>query len=250
MADDTSRRYIDLHSHLIPGVDDGCGRIDETLACIGRLQTAGFVGSVCTPHVWPDLYPANTLGAVRGRVEELRGELLRAGVDYQLWPGGEVRIAPATSGWLARQGVPTLGPSRYVLIDYWGGNWPPFADELVDWLLDREYVPMLAHPERMGLDDAQLTRIVESLARRGVLLQGNLRSLAGGEGPQARAQLQGLLQQGQVYALATDTHGAADVDGRLAGLKVLDELLGPEASEKMLGMRPSEIVGVQWAREQ
>jgi protein-tyrosine phosphatase len=192
--------------------------------------------------VWPELYPANTAAAIRAWVEELREVLRQADVEYELWPGGEVRIAPRISGWLDSHGVPTLGSSRAVLVDYWGRDWPTFADELLDWLLERGYQPILAHPERMGLDDAELTRVAESLARRGVWLQGNLRSLAGGEGRQARRQLETLLQRDAVYALATDTHNPEDIDGRLAGIDVLLKLHGPDAATRLLATRSGEIL--------
>jgi protein-tyrosine phosphatase len=245
MPDDAPRGFIDLHSHLIPGVDDGCRRLDESLACIRRLQEAEFAGSACTPHVWPDFYPANTPRAIRQWVERLHEELRHAGIVYPLWAGGEVRIAPGMTEWLEREGVPTLGPGRFVLIDYWGGDWPDFADGMVNWLLNQEYTPVLAHPERMGLDDAELYRVAASLLQRGVLLQGNLRSLAGGEGPRAKRQLEGLLERGVVHALATDAHGLADLNGRLAGIEALSQLLDPEEARALLETRPREIVGVR-----
>jgi protein-tyrosine phosphatase len=237
-----SRGFIDLHSHLIPGVDDGCRQTSDSLACIRKLMEAGFEGSVCTPHVWPELYPENTPCAIQKQVERLREELRHAGMMYSLWVGGEVRIAPGMIEWLEWEGVPALGSGRFVLIDYWGGDWPDFADGMVDWLLDQEYRPILAHPERMGLEDAKLKRVTASLLRRGVLLQGNLRSLAGGEGSRAQRQLEGLLQRGEIFALSTDVHSLADTEGRLDGIVAIDRLLGPDAAETLLGTRPREVV--------
>ena len=242
MAESLSRGFIDLHSHLIPGVDDGCRRVRDSLACIRRLMEEGFAGSVCTPHVWPDLYPANTPQAICHWVDDLRGAASAAGLDYPLWPGGEIRIAPGMMDWFDRHGVPTLGESRCVLIDYWGGDWPPFADEFIDWLIAGGYQPILAHPERMGLADDALSHLADGLIDRGVWLQGNLRSLAGGEGRQAQLQLESLVEGGRVFALATDTHGPRDIDGRLAGIASLRRLQ-PDADETLLGTRPREVLG-------
>jgi protein-tyrosine phosphatase len=242
--DATSGFFIDLHSHLVPRIDDGCRCVEDSLACVRRLQECGFAGSVCTPHVWPELYPRNTPRAIRDWVESLQQAAERAGLDYRLWPGGEIRIAQATTQWFEEHGVPTLGASRSVLVDYWGGDWPEFADDFIDWLLDRDYRPILAHPERMGLADARLMQVAASLAGRGVRLQGNLRSLAGGEGRHAQRQLEDLLRTGQIHALATDTHNPADIDSRLAGIDVLHRRLGEGAAETLLGTRPREILGV------
>jgi protein-tyrosine phosphatase len=242
MADTEPHGFIDLHSHLIPGVDDGCRRAYDSLACIRRLREVGFTGSVCTPHVWPDLYPANTPAAIRGWVDALRDAVAAAGIDYWLWPGGEIRIARGMKDWFDRHGVPTLGASRCVLVDYWGGDWPPFADDFLEWLLAGNYQPILAHPERMGLADVALFRLADSLIKRGVWLQGNLRSLAGGEGTAAQSQLESLVRKGRVHALATDTHGPGDIEGRLKGIESL-RLLKAEAAATLLAVRPAEVLG-------
>src|SRR3954447_11849642 len=128
--------FIDLHSHLLPGIDDGCVAPEESLACVRRLHAQGFVGTVCTPHILPDIYPHNTPDRIAARVADLNDRLVVAGLDYQLWPGGEVRLDPGTLSWFATMGVPTLGPGRHVLVDYWGQRWPEFADEVIDFLLN------------------------------------------------------------------------------------------------------------------
>jgi short-subunit dehydrogenase len=121
---------IDLHGHLLPGIDDGCGTSEESLECIRRLLAHGFVGSVCTPHVTRENYPENTPENIARAVAALEERVAAAGLDYALWPGGEVRIARSTVAWLEEQGVPTLGSGRWVLVDHWGPTWPAAAEEL------------------------------------------------------------------------------------------------------------------------
>src|SRR5947209_11686585 len=91
--------FIDLHSHLLPGIDDGCVAPEESLACVRRLQAEGFSGTVCTPHILPDIYPHNTPDRIKVRVAELQERLRAEGLDYQLWAGGEVRLDPGTLSW-------------------------------------------------------------------------------------------------------------------------------------------------------
>lgn len=233
---------IDLHSHLLPGIDDGCQDLTQTVLCVTSLRMAGFVGSVCTPHIVARLYPRNVPDNIHRQVQWLSGELARRDMDYQLWAGGEVRIARDAVNWMTDQGVPTLGPGRCVLIDWWGNDWPPFCDEVCQFLLDERYQPVLAHPERMGLEETQLLTLLEDLQRRGVWLQGNLNSFAGGEGPEARDLARTLLAAGRYVALASDTHGPDSVRGRRDGLRLVREEFGADVVQEMLATGPRKIL--------
>src|SRR6476619_3874967 len=99
--------FIDVHSHLLPGIDDGCALVADSLDCIRMLKEAGFVGSICTPHFLPSVYPENLPELVRERTELLQDEVNAAGLDYRLWPGAEVRLDAETTQWFERFGVPT-----------------------------------------------------------------------------------------------------------------------------------------------
>src|SRR4051812_7484366 len=98
--------FIDVHSHLLPGIDDGCPIIADSLECIRLLKDAGFVGSICTPHFLPTIYPENLPDFVRERTAALQREVDAAGLDYRLWAGAEVRLDAETTQWLDRYGVP------------------------------------------------------------------------------------------------------------------------------------------------
>ncbi|HVW00383.1 MAG TPA: CpsB/CapC family capsule biosynthesis tyrosine phosphatase [Planctomycetaceae bacterium] len=235
---------IDLHSHLLPGIDDGCTSLAESLACVRRLLDAGYVGSVCTPHVTYYQFPRNTPEAIAGWVADLQAEIDAAGLEYRLWTGGEVRIAEETAAWLDAVGVPTLGDSRYVLIDWWNRTWPNFCYELCEFLMDREYRPILAHPERMGLEEAELWEVLAELQRMGVRLQGNLNSLSGGEGPQAADWARRLLAEDRYFLIASDMHRPHALDGRIAGLEELEKLVGAEKAAELLEHRPRQILEV------
>jgi protein-tyrosine phosphatase len=202
----------------------------------------GYVGTVCTPHVILDTFPHNVPGRITAAVEVLQAQLQAAGLNYQLWPGGEVRIHPDTVRWLETFGVPTLGPGRAVLIDWWGNHWPDFAGELCDYLQQRQYQPILAHPERMGLQPAELEKTLEALQARGVLLQGNFNSVAGSEGPNAKQWSQRLLDADRYELLALDMHGPDSLPSRLAGVKLLEDELGAEKLAQFLETRPREVL--------
>jgi protein-tyrosine phosphatase len=225
---------IDLHCHLLPGVDDGCRTIEQSLDCIRSWLAAGFVGSVCTPHVGPSWYRENTPDNIARWIRTLREALVDAGIDYQLWDGGEVRLSEETIEWFSYWGLPTLGAGKCVLLDWWGDYWPEFGDETCEFLLENGYQPILAHPERMGLADAEYDRVLAGLENIGVWLQGNLNSISGGEGRQAQQRALRLLHEDRYFVLATDTHGPAGVSGRVSGLDEAREQFGGERLTTLL----------------
>src|SRR5689334_13441600 len=100
----TGEGFIDVHCHLLPGLDDGCALVADSLDCIRLLQEAGFVGSICTPHFLPTVYPENLPALVRERTELLQDEINTAGLEYRLWPGAEVRLDAETTQWFERFG--------------------------------------------------------------------------------------------------------------------------------------------------
>lgn len=233
---------IDTHSHILPGIDDGCPEVTDSLNCIRQFIAAGYSGTICTPHIIPRSFPRNTPSQIRAWVADLQQVIDDEGLDYQLWAGGEVTLAPDNWETFEKHGVPTLGPSRAVLVDYWGETWPEFADQVVNRLQAEGYQPILAHPERMKLPVKELQELVETLAARGVWLQGNLNSLSGGEGDQSQWLSQWWLKSGQYTILASDTHHPERVEGRLVGLQTAINLVGSARVDELTIQRTGALV--------
>ncbi|GAB4196698.1 MAG: hypothetical protein Kow00105_10820 [Phycisphaeraceae bacterium] len=232
---------IDIHSHLIPDIDDGCTSIEDTIESIHLLTRAGYVGSICTPHVWPELFPDNTPANIHRWTDHLIQQLRDRGIDYTLWPGGELRLFDRCIDWLKAFGVPTLGDSRYVLTDFWEDRWPRYADRTYDWLLSEGYQPILAHPERIGMPDG-LEKHLDAIADRGIRLQGNFRCMTGEDGylPDQRVRL--YLQQNRYWIMGLDAHRSSDLPSRLDGLDLTAQEFGPTLVDQMTIARPREIL--------
>ncbi|MFO1020305.1 MAG: CpsB/CapC family capsule biosynthesis tyrosine phosphatase [Planctomycetales bacterium] len=233
---------IDLHSHLVPGIDDGCATREDSLACVRQLMAQGFIGTVCTPHIIQDQFPDNTPARIAPLVAELQEYLIANGLNYRLWTGGEVRIAPGILNWFDSIGIPTLGSSRYVLLDWWERAWPDYGYGLFRDLLDANYQPILAHPERMGLPEQELFSLIADLREMGVLLQGNFNSISGGEGPQAAAWAKQWLEQGDYDLLATDMHRPESLPGRIKGILQAEAAIGRENFAQRMETRPRDIL--------
>lgn len=239
---------IDIHCHLIPGVDDGCPTLEDSIACIQRLIRNGFSGSICTPHAVFDDFPGNVPSRIAQKVEELSARLKEHGIEYALWAGAEVRLNPSTLGWFDQYGVATLGNSCCALIDTWDSNWPRAAEQVIDFLQEQQYQPILAHPERMLLPDANMEPLLDYLQSRGVWLQGNLNSLAGGEGRAARERMRKWLAEDRYFVIASDLHRPWDMDGRMEGIEILEREVGAAKRKMLLCDRPREILSSQQVR--
>jgi protein-tyrosine phosphatase len=232
---------IDIHSHMLPGIDDGCETIDDAIASIHMLTEAGFVGSICTPHIWIDPYPANTIEHIQIWTDDLRQRLAERGVTYRIWPGGELRIFKGAIDFLKANGVPTLADSRYVLVDLWETKWPKWVNKTFSWLLSEEYKPILAHPERMSVDAKPQQRISE-LAREGVLLQGNFACFTGEEGRLADQWVRQWLAEGRYTFLAMDMHRPPMLPTRIDGMNMVISEFGQQQLDQLTITNPRKLI--------
>ena len=177
----------------------------------------------------------------------LRLTLDDAGLRYRLWLGGELRLFEDADRWMNHRGVPVLGGAgggrRVVLVDTWRGDWPAHQDRTIDWLLGEGYSPLLAHPERSPTRHG-FARLITRLARRGVLLQGNLRSFSGGEGQHALDLARGFLADGRYACLASDTHRPPGLFDRARGLRVAGELAGEAVLRRLTVDAPARLLGL------
>src|SRR5215210_9120035 len=140
-------RRVDTHSHLLPGVDDGCKTIDESIACAKVLVANGYSHAFCTPHIWHNNRGISRTSVPR-LVKMLQAELDAAQVPLTLFPGGEMNLYLGVDKTPADEVVP-LGLGTYMLVDMWSAELPPFFEGAVQWLQNLGLSVVLAHPERM-----------------------------------------------------------------------------------------------------
>ncbi len=234
---------IDVHSHMLPGIDDGCETIEESIASINLLKQVGYTGTICTPHLWPDMFPDNTPANIQRWTDELAAQLADRGIDYALWTGGELRLDEDVIDWMKTHGVPTLANSRYVLTDFWEDNWPKYVDQAFDWLIAQGYQPILAHPERIGI--AKLDTLIEHLdaiTARGVLLQGNFRCMTGEDGYLQDQRIRQFLTEDRYWLLAMDMHRPDALPSRLDGMQMVVTEFGQNIVDITTIQRPRTIL--------
>ena len=226
-APPSSPGRIDVHAHLIPGVDDGCKTVADSVAVGRQLVAAGYAQAFCTPHVWPNL-SGNTVDNIRRWTAELQAAYDAAGVAITLHPGGELSLAaswPRLGEIDPSQIVTAAMAGRHVLFDFWADSLPHQLEPAVRYLVSLGMQPILAHPERIGAfqkDPAAVDRVVEW----GCWLQMNTWTLTGRpESPMVNTARRLLLDDR--YALfGTDTHDPAGVAVRVQGLAAAADLVG------------------------
>jgi protein-tyrosine phosphatase len=232
---------IDVHCHFIPNLDDGCQSVGESLACLRVMAGAGYSRIFCTPHCGASEFSELTPAEIAERVRMLQGHADAAGVAMELKPGGEVRLSPNLERDLPEGLVPTFGNSgKYVLADTWEPDWPAWAARAVEWLQGRGHMVILAHPERMKYLREKPERI-EELAGLGVLFQGNLGPLGGGDAEDIVALGRRYLMEGRYFMVGTDGHRPSHMGARMAGLRVIEELAGKEKLEELTVTHPERL---------
>jgi protein-tyrosine phosphatase len=193
---------IDLHSHVLPGLDDGPPDLDAAVALVRAAEAAGTRAVAATSHVDRTfgLTPAELAAARAALVERLGAE----GIAVEVLQGGE--IAPERAAELSEADLAalTLGGGPCLLLEC---PFRPFAgmEALVAGFRDRGFAVLLAHPERSPLFQRDLERL-GALVDEGALAQVTAGSFAGDFGGHARRAAEAMLEAGLVHVLATDTH--------------------------------------------
>ena len=236
---------IDLHTHLLPGVDDGCKSYAESVRCARTLVENGYTHAVCSPHVWPSL-PHNTVEAIRHKTDLLQGVLNDAKVPLTVKPGGELNLVslwPALAA-TAREQVPTIGHAgQYVLFDFWADELPGELEPAVRWLREHDFTPILAHPERIGAFRSEPGRL-DQVAEWGVQFQMNTWCLVEPMGSMTRLLAEEWLKRDRYFVFGTDLHNPGGMPARMAGLARATELVGAERVGQLAGTVPARLLSM------
>ena len=232
---------FDLHSHLLPGIDDGAPDLDTSFAMARAYVNQGVECTACTPHILPGLYH-NTGPQIRQAVQELQVRLDDAGIPLKLVAGADNHIVPDFTGGLKSGQLLTLADSAYVLVEPPHHVAPARLEDLFFEILLEGYVPVLTHPERLSWIESKYD-IIEKLAGHGVWMQITSGSLLGSFGRRPRYWAERMLEEGLVHILATDAHnmGPRPPD-LLRGRMQAEKLAGSEEARHLTVTRPQGVL--------
>ena len=201
---DLSWLQADMHSHLLPGIDDGSPDMSASLQLIRGLKELGYKKIITTPHVLWEIYP-NTRETIVNKQQEVQKEIEAAGIDIEFKAAAEYFIDDHFAGQLKNK-VPLLTISaNMVLVEFSMVNMPMDLQEVLFEMQLQNYQPVLAHPERYSFL-LRKKEVFDELKNAGCLFQLNLLSLSGhyGEGIQQIAE--SLLKKGYYDYAGTDLH--------------------------------------------
>jgi protein-tyrosine phosphatase len=195
---------IDLHCHILSGLDDGASDLNVSLKMARMLVADGVEAVACTPHILPGLYH-NDADEIRAAVDRLRSALIQRDIRLDVVCGSDAHMAPDFIAKLKNGQILALADSRYVLVEPPNHVAPAQLEQFFFEILVAGYVPVLTHPERLTWIGSRYSTI-ERLARAGVWMQITAGSLTGNFGRNARYWAERMLDEGYVHILATDAH--------------------------------------------
>jgi len=233
---------------MLPGIDDGARDLDMALKMAELAVADGITTTVCTPHIYPGLFP-NTHEGIRQAVDGFRSELEKADIPLQLGYGADIQVVPELVQGLSTGTLPTLAGSRYFLFEPpHHVSLPRLGDLLHDALLSG-YTPVITHPERLTYVEDEYDTFVEA-ARQGAWLQLTGGSLLGRFGPRVKRITERFLQDGVTHLLASDGHNLKNRTPELSEARTAAAgLVGEEESWRLVQDRPQAVIHNQPAAE-
>jgi len=232
---------IDLHCHILPGIDDGAKELSVSLAMAKASVEQGVTVVACTPHILPGLYH-NSGPAIRQAIQELQEVLNQQGIPLQLVTGADVHMTPDFVAGLRSVRLLSIADSRYVLVEPPHHTAPPQLEDFFFNLVVAGYVPILTHPERLSWVPARY-EVIKRLVRGGVWMQITAGSFAGAFGRNTLYWAERMLDEGCVHLIASDAHDAEHRPPSMAaGRDLVAKRVGAEEAQRLVLTRPMGIL--------
>jgi len=200
---DISDIRVDVHSHLIPGIDDGAKSMEETIAILKEFELLGYKKVITTPHTMSDFYK-NTPKIILDGLEEVRIAIKQENIKIEIEAASEYNLDADFEQLIDADNVLTFG-DKYLLFELPFFQEPPMLDAIIWKLQTKQYKPVLAHVERYSFWFNDWERI-EDLKARGVFFQLNINSLVGHYGPDVKKLAEKLIDYNMVDMVGSDCH--------------------------------------------
>ena len=194
---------VDMHSHLIPGIDDGVKSIDESVNSIRLLHEAGYTHLITTPHIMSDYYP-NTPEVILDGLEKVRLAVQKEGIPVKIDAAAEYYIDYQFYKSFGEADLLTIN-KRFILFELSFLNPPEILKDIIFQMQTAGYIPILAHPERYSYWFRNFN-IFKELKDRGVWLQLNINSFADEYGVPTRKLAEKLVKENMVDLIGSDFH--------------------------------------------
>lgn len=229
---------IDIHTHILYGVDDGAKNLRMSLELLDEAEKVGFDKVILTSHYMENYF---TVGPIkRRRVLAEIGNTKTAQVDLYL--GNEILLSDNLIKLIKTRKAVTLNKSRYILFELPFNVKPINLMEMIFEMQSNDYVPILAHPERYSYF-YKTPKIYEDLVKKGVLLQVNFGSFGGQYGRKVKLMAEKLLKSNLVHFIATDVHRPKSIYPEIPELvEYLNTLIGKDKVYQLTTINPEKVI--------
>lgn len=200
---DLSVLGTDIHSHFIPGIDDGAQTLQQSLELLTSMAELGYRKVITTPHSMADGYK-NSPEIILGGLEKLRAGVRDAGINIEVDAAAEYYLDHALEQNVMAEKVLTFG-SNYLLFELPFIGEPAMLRQVVFQMQTQGYRPVLAHPERYSFWHNEFERFTD-LKDRGVMFQLNMVALSGAYGPQTKQLAERMIDAGYYELVGSDCH--------------------------------------------
>jgi protein-tyrosine phosphatase len=229
---DLSKLGVDMHSHLIPGIDDGAPTMEHSIAMLNKFAQLGYRKVVTTPHILGEVHP-NTPETILSGLAEVQKELKELKIPIEIEAAAEYFCDETLLPKIKAKNILSFG-NNYVLMEFSMLHASQYEAQALFELQVAGYIPILAHFERYPYYHGNFEK-VEELRARNIKIQVNLGSLTGHYGPGVRKMAEELIKKGLVDFLGSDCH-------RMEHLLMIEKYLDApiyDAIEKLQLLNPS-----------
>lgn len=238
---------IDLHCHMLPGLDDGPKCIEQALAMATYALDQGIQRIVMTPHIQPGKYD-NDIETIKNGYQDFKVALEAAAIPLKIEMGAEVRVCAELMEMINQEKVPFVGnwnDMRVILLEFPHDHIPLGVSKFIDWLLARNIKPLLAHPER---NQAFMRRPEQgyNYIEMGCLFQITAGSITGLFGKESQKCAMHYIDQEMVTVIATDGHNLHKRKPTLLAAKeYLLPKIGLKAFNDLIMVNPARILAIE-----
>ena len=232
---------IDVHSHILPNIDDGSRSIDETFNLIKEAKEAGFEGIICTSHYMENYYETDRPER-EVWINAIHENLKNKNIDMNLYLGNEIYMSDNIIKLLEDGKATTMNDTSYVLFELPLNAEPMNLYDMVYEMQQYKIVPILAHPERYSFVQTD-PELIYDLIDKGVLMQANYGSIVGQYGKKAQMIVQKFLENNMIHMLGTDAHRQNTIYPKIPEILVeLKSLIGEEKLNELTTINPELVI--------
>ena len=232
---------IDVHSHILPNIDDGSRSIDETFNLIKEAKEAGFEGIICTSHYMENYYETDRPER-EVWINAIHENLKNKNIEMNLYLGNEIYMSDNIIKLLEDGKATTMNDTSYVLFELPLNAEPMNLYDMVYEMQQYKIVPILAHPERYSFVQTD-PELIYDLIDKGVLMQANYGSIVGQYGKKAQMIVQKFLENNMIHMLGTDAHRQNTIYPKIPEILVeLKSLIGEEKLKELTTINPELVI--------